>query len=275
MTNEIISSVQNPLVKRLHQLLSRKGREEQQRFLVEGAHLVEEALKSGVEVVTVIYDQQRDMDPACQRALANHPEAVQVIAASEAVLAKLSETKSPQGIVAEVKKTATDWAKWVDKKREEQGSLLLLFLDEIQDPGNLGTILRTAEAAAVDGVVLGSGSVDLYNGKAVRATMGALFRIPVFTQSLVETADEWKAKGGRVLISSLEQNSVSYDEADYAGLTAMVIGNEGRGVSKEMFAKADQFVHIPLYGGAESLNAAVAAGIFVYEAQRKRKDRHA
>lgn len=275
MTYETITSLHNPLVKRLHQLLTKKGREEQNRFLVEGAHLVEEALKSGAEVVTVIYDQERDMDAACQRALANHPQDVQVIAASEAVLAKLSETKSPQGIVAEVKKTAANWGQWVKKKGGEHGNLLLLFLDEIQDPGNLGTILRTAEAAAVDGVVLGNGSVDIYNGKVVRATMGALFRIPVFTQSLVETADEWKAMGGKVLISSLAQNSISYDEADYAGLTAMVIGNEGRGVSKEMFARADQFIHIPLYGGAESLNAAVAAGIFVYEAQRKRKDRHA
>ncbi|MGZ0052586.1 23S rRNA (guanosine(2251)-2'-O)-methyltransferase RlmB [Brevibacillus gelatini] len=270
MAHEIITSVQNPLVKRLHQLLDKKGREEQGRYLVEGAHLVEEALKSGAEVTTILYDQERSLDPACQRALANHSQAAQVIAASAAVLAKLSETKSPQGIVAEVKKTASDWDEWVDKLAEKENALLL-FLDEIQDPGNLGTILRTAEAAGVDGVVLGKGSVDIYNGKVVRATMGAMFRLPVFARELAATAGEWKQQGGRVLVSSLSQDSVSYDQADYSGKIALVIGNEGRGVSKGMLSCADQFVHIPLYGKAESLNAAVAAGIFVYEAQRNRR----
>jgi TrmH family RNA methyltransferase len=273
MAQEAITSVQNPLVKRLHQLLERKGREEQGRFLVEGMHMVEEALKSGVEVTTILYDSERDMDAACRRALANQPQAVQVLAASAAVLGKLSETKSPQGIVAEVKKTKSDWADWMMTKAAEQENLLMLFLDEIQDPGNLGTIMRTAEAAGVDAVVLGKGSVDLYNGKVMRATMGALFRLPVFTQSLPETADEWRASGGRLLVSSLHEDSLSYDEADYSGKTAIVIGNEGRGVSQAMMERADQFVHIPIYGQAESLNAAVAAGIFVYEAQKKRKDR--
>ncbi|MGN7471323.1 23S rRNA (guanosine(2251)-2'-O)-methyltransferase RlmB [Brevibacillus sp. SAFN-007a] len=270
MAHEIITSVQNPLVKRLYQLLEKKGREEQGRYLVEGAHLVEEALKSGAEVTTILYDQERSLDPACQRALANDPQATQVIAASAAVLAKLSETKSPQGIVAEVKKTASDWDEWISRLAEKDKALLL-FLDEIQDPGNLGTILRTAEAAGADGVVLGKGSVDIYNGKVVRATMGAMFRLPVFSRELVATAGEWKRRGGRVLVSSLAQDSVSYDQADYSGKIALVIGNEGRGVSKEMLACADQFVHIPLYGKAESLNAAVAAGIFVYEAQRSRR----
>ncbi|GEB33527.1 MULTISPECIES: 23S rRNA (guanosine(2251)-2'-O)-methyltransferase RlmB [Brevibacillus] len=270
MAYEIITSVQNPLVKRLHQLLDKKGREEQGRFLVEGAHLVEEALKSGAHVVTVLYDQERNLDPACQRALANHPQDTQVIAASAAVLAKLSETKSPQGIVAEVNKTANEWDEWVNKL-SDQDDTLLLFLDEIQDPGNLGTILRTAEAAGVDGVVLGKGSVDIYNGKVVRATMGAMFRLPLFMRELGQAAEEWKRQGGRVLVSSLAQDSVAYDQAEYSGKIALVIGNEGRGVSKEMLACADQFVHIPLYGKAESLNAAVAAGIFVYEAQRNRR----
>ncbi|MGG1661860.1 TrmH family RNA methyltransferase [Brevibacillus sp. NRS-1366] len=272
MAHEVITSIQNPLVKRLNQLLDRKGREEQGRFLVEGAHLVEEALKSGAEVMTILYDNDRDMDPACRRAMANHPGDVHVVAASAAVLGKLSETKSPQGIVAEVTKIATDWADWVDKKMSADEDLLLLFLDEIQDPGNLGTILRTAEAASVDGVVLGKGSVDVYNGKVVRATMGALFRLPVFTGALPETAAQWRRNGGRLLVSSLQKDSIAYDEADYTKRTAIVIGNEGRGVCEDLMRQADQYVHIPIYGQAESLNAAVAAGIFVYEAQRKRKD---
>lgn len=271
MRQEVITSVQNPLIKRLHQLLDRKGRDDQGRFLIEGAHLVEEALKSGAAVATILYDNERDMDPACRRALSSHAQDVQVLPASAAVLAKLSETKSPQGIVAEVKKKQADWAEWVQQAGQEKTDLLLLLLDEIQDPGNLGTILRTAEAAGVDAVVLGKGSVDLYNGKVMRATMGALFRLPVFMRSLPETADEWKAQGGKLFVSSLNEGSLTYDETDYSGKAAIVIGNEGRGVSSAMSLRADQFVHIPIYGRAESLNAAVAAGIFVFEAQRHRK----
>lgn len=273
MAQEVITSVHNPQIKRLHQLLDRKGREAQGRFLIEGAHLVEEALKSGAEVMTIICDSERDMDAACRRALENHPQDVQVIAASTAVLAKLSETKSPQGIVAEVKKSQVNWDEWMKERTGANEGLLLLLLDEIQDPGNLGTILRTAEAAGVDGVVLGKGSVDLYNGKVMRSTMGALFRLPVFTRSLADVADEWKARGGSLLVSTLHEKSVAYDQVDYAQRTAIVIGNEGRGVSAAMIERADRLVHIPIYGQAESLNAAVAAGVFVYEAQRKRKDR--
>lgn len=273
MAQESITSVQNPQIKRLHQLLEKKGREAQGRFLVEGAHLVEEALKSGAEVLTILYDSERDMDAGCRQALNNHPHSVQVIAASAAVLAKLSETKSPQGIVAEVKKKQLNWDDWMTEKAAGQEGMLLLLLDEIQDPGNLGTILRTAEAAGVDGVVLGKGSVDLYNGKVMRSTMGALFRLPVFTRSLPDVADEWQAQGGQLLVSTLHEQSISYDAVPYAQKAAIVIGNEGRGVSAAMVERADYLVHIPIYGRAESLNAAVAAGVFVYEAQRKRKDR--
>lgn len=268
MRHEVISSVQNPLVKRLHQLLNRKGREEQNRFLVEGAHLVEEALNSGAQVVTVLYDESRGIDPACLRALDERGTDVQVIAVSSAVLGKLTETKSPQGIVAEVKIDSENWAEWIERASERE--YLLLVLDEIQDPGNLGTILRTAEAAGVDGVVLGEGSVDLYNGKVVRATMGALFRLPVFLRSLPEAIQTLQQQGANVLVSSLKENSLAYDEADYRGKAVIVIGNEGRGVSEQVARLADGYVHIPLYGRAESLNAAVAAGILVYEAQRKR-----
>jgi TrmH family RNA methyltransferase len=267
MGQDVITSVHNPLVKRLRQLLERKGRDEQGRFLVEGVHLVEEALRSQAGVVTLLYDHERGLDPVCERAL-REASSVQVFAASSAVLAKLSETKSPQGIVAEVIKPRRDWEGWL--KRAEDCPYLILMLDEIQDPGNLGTILRTAEAAGVDAVILGKGSVDLYNGKVVRSTMGALFRLPVFSLPLAQAVESLQRQGARLLVSSLHEKSLAYDEAEYSGKTVIVIGNEGRGVSAEMLAKANSLVHIPLYGRAESLNAAVAAGILVYEAQRQR-----
>jgi TrmH family RNA methyltransferase len=122
----------------------------------------------------------------------------------------------------------------------------------------------------VDAVILGRGSVDLYNGKVVRSTMGALFRLPVFSLPLARAVESFQRQGARILVSSLHEKSLAYDEADYSGKTVIVIGNEGRGVSADMLAAANSLVHIPLYGQAESLNAAVAAGILVYEAQRQR-----
>ncbi|MGE5700929.1 MAG: TrmH family RNA methyltransferase [Clostridia bacterium] len=270
MEQEVITSVHNPQIKRLHQLLTRKGREEAGSFLVEGVHLVEEALRSGAKVQTVLYDMDRGIDGACEAALRSYDGAVKRIAVSEQVLAKLSETKSPQGIIAQVSQQGANWQAWVQSRTDKP--FFLLILDELQDPGNLGTILRTAEAAGIDGVVIGENSVDLYNGKVLRSTMGALFRLSVFRQPLVQVCQQVKELGARLLVTSVHEGSVSYDEPIYDGSIAIVIGNEGRGVSPEISKLASTHVHIPLYGQAESLNAAVASGIMLYEARRQRKE---
>ncbi|MGO0060007.1 TrmH family RNA methyltransferase [Brevibacillus fluminis] len=271
MEQEMITSVHNPQIKRLHQLLNRKGREASGTFLVEGVHLVEEALRSGAEVKTVVYDRDRGIDPACEAALRVYDGPLKRIAVTEQVLAKLSETKSPQGIVAEVSQHSVNWQAW-KRKHEQTGSVfVVLMLDELQDPGNLGTIIRTAEAAGIDGIVVGENSVDLYNGKVLRATMGAIFRLPLFRLPLAAACEELGAMGTRLLVTSVHDGSVAYDEPVYDGRIAIVIGNEGRGVSPEISRLATTHVHIPLYGAAESLNAAVACGIMLYEARRQRK----
>ncbi|MFM1652013.1 TrmH family RNA methyltransferase [Brevibacillus sp. B_LB10_24] len=267
MDGEIITSVQNPQVKRWCQLHSRKGREEQGSFLVEGVHLVEEALRSEKTVTAIIYDSERGIDPVVAKALAGQND-VRQIAASAAVMAKLSETRTPQGIAAEVMLEPANWDRWWD--RQANRDFLLLLLDGVQDPGNLGTIIRTAEAAGADAVVIGSGSVDLYNSKVVRATMGSIFRLPVFAYELVQLAGLLKAAGASLLVTALDPASRSYDEPLYRGKTAIVIGSEARGVSDVMLAEATHKVHIPLSGQAESLNAAVAAGVILYEARRQR-----
>lgn len=271
MEQEIITSVHNPQIKRLHQLLNRKGREAEGCFLVEGVHLVEEALRSGGRVKTIIYDRDRGIDPACESALRVYDGQVKRMAVSDQVLAKLSETKSPQGIIAEVSQRTVDWVDWKRKQSEADASFVLLMLDELQDPGNLGTIIRTAEAAGIDGIVIGENSVDLYNGKVLRATMGAIFRLPVFRLPLLTACLELGKLGTRLLVTSVHDGSVAYDEPLYDGRIAIVIGNEGRGVSNEISELASKHVHIPLYGEAESLNAAVACGIMLYEARRQRK----
>jgi len=270
MGSTVITSGQNPLIKRLCQLHERKGREAAGRFLVEGVHLVEEALLSDVQVLTILYDVEKGLDPACEAALHKRDgERIELIGVSATVMAKLAETKTPQGIVAEVRKPDRDGEAWLDELTSRD--FVLLLLDGIQDPGNLGTILRTAEAAGANGVIIGEGSVDLYNGKVVRSTMGALFRLPVLVRPLEDTVEKLRAAGASLLVTSLGEGTQSYDCVPYGGKTAIVIGNEARGVSARMLDAADVRVHIPLYGRAESLNAAVAAGIMLYEAQRQRK----
>lgn len=269
MNHETITSVQNPLIKRLHLLQQKKGRDESGTYLVEGVHLVEEALRSSQQVVTLLYLEEAGMDQSVAKALDRYEGGVRVIGVSSQVIEKLSETKSPQGIIAEVKKQKRDWDNWWSKMSRQE--FFLLLLDEIQDPGNLGTILRTADAAGVDGVILCGGNVDLYNGKVVRSTMGSLFRVPVFQLEKQMAAEVIGEAGGRLLVTSLGETSKSYDAPIYHGKTAIVIGNEGRGVSQELIEKAAETVHIPLYGKAESLNAAVATGIILYEAKRQRK----
>ncbi|WP_139491624.1 TrmH family RNA methyltransferase [Brevibacillus dissolubilis] len=269
MREEFITSVQNPYIKKLYSLHNRKGREETGTYLVEGPHLVEEAIRSGADIRAILYNIEYAMHPDCERALEETGRDLDIYAVSQQIMEKLSETKSPQGIIAVVGMPDRSFATWW--KTASERDFLLLILDELQDPGNLGTILRTADAAGVDAVILGQGSVDIYNGKVVRATMGSLFRLPVFVEKLDEVVDEVKSKGGSLLVTALGGESRSYDEPLYSGKTAIVIGNEARGVSQELKQAASQLVHIPLYGRAESLNAAVAAGVMLYEAQRQRK----
>ncbi|MBG9796377.1 RNA methyltransferase [Brevibacillus laterosporus] len=269
MKVEHIQSLQNPLVKRLKELQTKKGRESAGRFLIEGEHLVEEALLSKMEVVTLLYDEGKGLPATVNRALEAFPYPVKCLSTTDAVLSKLSETKTPQGIVAEVKMRSNDWA--TEWKCLQKYDFLILILDELQDPGNVGTIMRTAEAAGVDAVLMGRGSVDLYNGKVLRSTMGSFFRMPVFTCDVKAVSEQIKMAGGRILVTALGQQSREYDEPVYSGKVAIVIGNEARGVSDSVLSQADELIHIPIYGRTESLNAAVATGVMLYEAVRQRK----
>lgn len=266
MAWETITSVQNPLIKRLHQLQTKKMRDESGTYLVEGVHLVEEALRTSQQIETLLFDEEAGLDRQVAALLAGRE--VRVIATTSQVIEKLAETKSPQGIIAEVKKHSYEWEMWWSSKKQHE--FLLLILDEIQDPGNLGTIIRTADAAGIDGLILCGGNVDLYNGKVVRSTMGSLFRVPVFSMDKASVVEQIRKAGGRLLVTSLGESSKSYDAPIYHGPIAIVIGNEGRGVSAELLNQATETVHIPLFGQAESLNAAVATGIILYEAQRQR-----
>lgn len=246
--------------------MTKKGREQLNAFLIEGVHLVEEALKSPIDLQAVIYDGEKGIPQEIRDRL---PEDAPLYSASPAVIEKLSDTKTPQGIIAVVgmpspSETEIRFLHMLD------GTYYLLMLDAVQDPGNLGTIIRTADAAGVDGVILGRGTVDLYNPKTIRSTMGSLFHLPLLSADLREWILRCQASGARVIGTSLA-GAIEYTEPLFTEKSVLIIGNEGQGVSAEILDITTSRVKIPIYGKAESLNAAVAAAILLYEGVRQRQ----
>ena len=179
---------------------------------------------------------------------------------------RICDTKSPQGIL----KTARMFA-YTEEEIFSCENGLFLLLERLQDPGNLGTIFRTAEAAGVSGIILDQECCDVYNPKVLRGTMGSVFRMKfAVTEDLPRTIEKIRAMNGHVFAASLK-DSLPYDEADYTGLTAFLIGNEGNGLSAEAEALSDNRIRIPMEGKVESLNAAIAASLLMFEAKRQRK----
>ncbi|MBN8236888.1 RNA methyltransferase [Halobacillus kuroshimensis] len=240
----MLTSLQNAKVKDWKKLHKRKYRNQTGTFLVEGFHLFEEVMKSGWTVKELIIREETDIEL---------PDDIPYTIVSRDVFAAVAETETPQGIAAVVAKEDYTFT---------PGSLTLM-LDAVQDPGNIGTLIRTADAAGFDQVIVGTGSVDIFNDKVIRASQGSLFHLPVFTGDLGAYVNELKDQGVEIWASALE-NSVSFKELAVPEKAALVIGNEGSGISEELVEAADQQVYIPIYGQAESLNAAVAGAVLMY-----------
>lgn len=263
--SEPVVSPQNPRVKRWAQLLDKKGRDTQGMYLVEGVHLVQEALKHKAGVETVLVSTERVVPGEIEALLEAEAAAeLECVPVSEQALAKCSDAQTPQPVIAVVRKTACLSDKLLDAPNG-----LVVVIDGVQDPGNLGTIIRSADAVGATGVVLGRGTVDLYNPKTVRSTMGSMFHLPVAETALPPLLGEAKRRGIRLVNTSLQARKTCY-EADWSGPTWIVLGNEGRGVSPEIAAQIDEHVIIPMSGPAESLNVAMAATVLLFEAMRQR-----
>ncbi|HHW56021.1 MAG: RNA methyltransferase [bacterium] len=255
-----IRSLTNPRLKYARSLHRRRYREQEGKCLVEGVRLLEDAVAAGVEIETVFYtdrllarERGRQLLQECQG------RGSSCYRLPEAVLASLAETESPQGVVAVVK-----YPQW-ERETLLVGPGLLLLVDRIQDPGNLGTMLRTAEAAGCRGAILSPGTVDPYNSKVLRSSMGAVFRLPILTGEAFPALLEELQERGYQLVAADIGGSVPYWEADLRLPGALVVGNEAWGVGKEILAQVAERVRIPLKEGVDSLNAAVAAGIILYE----------
>ena len=177
----------------------------------------------------------------------------------------ISDTKTPQGIMAEV-----EMENYTAEHLLKAENAMLVFLENLQDPGNLGTIVRTAECAGATGIIMSRGTADIYNPKVVRSTMGSLYRMPfAYAEDLQAVIRKARQRGIRVYAAHLGASG-AYTDQDYTGPSAFLIGNEGRGLTEETAAAADEKILIPMAGQAESLNAAVSAAILLYEAVRQR-----
>lgn len=244
-----IDSIKNEQVKAWKKLHTRKGREKAGKFLVEGYHLVEEALKAPITVETVIMTEEAVIPtawPLSERDL---------LLVSDQVMKEISETETPQGIAAVCELPGAPVIE------ELEGQYLLI--DRVQDPGNVGTMIRTADSAGMTGVVLGEGCVDVFNSKVIRASQGSIFHLPVIKGDLLTWVERFKEASIPVFGTALEGAS-SYSAIEPQSQFALIMGNEGEGVSEDLLVTADQNIYIPIYGQAQSLNVAVATGILLY-----------
>ena len=231
-------------------------------FVVEGIRMCMEIPKDRVErvVMTEAFRKaHREMADGLEKS-------APLLVISDEEFRKISDTKTPQGVLAAVR---MDTKTEDEVLREPEG--VYLFLERIQDPGNLGTMLRTAEAARAAGILVSPDCCDIYNPKVVRSTMGSIFRVPfAVSPDLREAAEKMKEKGGRVYAAHLK-GAVDYTVPDYRSLCAFLIGNEAEGLTEELASCADQRIRIPMGGQVESLNASLAAAVLMYEADRQRR----
>ena len=259
----MITSTSNKKVKDVI-LLTRKAplRKEKGLFVVEGIKMFREVPDDDLEEVYA----SESFYNTCPADIKVRLRSVRHEIVTDAVYQYMSDTKTPQGILAIVKKSDYE----LDDLLGERPALMVL--ETLQDPGNLGTIIRMAEAAGITGIVMNNETCDVYNPKVVRSTMGAIFRVPfLYTADLEGTIGELKAKGVRTYAAHLDGKE-SYDKFDFTAPSAFMIGNESNGLSERIAALADEKIIIPMLGKVESLNAAIAASILSFELARQRRN---
>lgn len=262
MPYRIVQSKQNGRLKELRRALANPGREAAGLAGIEGLKLLEEALRAGLRVPTVfVVEGSEDLLEALRL-----PSETEILLLPKDLLDSALTTEAPQPIAALVAPPQWTWPQLLGS------SALLIVLAGLQDPGNLGTILRSAEAFGATGVISLPGTVSAWNPKAVRASAGSVFRMPLLTVSVNDCFDILREFGIKILTTSV-QSAQPANEADLSGPVALLIGNEGNGVPSELAAQADGVITIPCPGPVESLNAAVATSVLLYDASRQRAGR--
>ena len=261
MENTILTSIKNPLIKQVRKLHRSKERQQQNLLLIEGTNLIEAACQADYKLDTVFYTErwQENHQLLCRKIAANNFKTYSV---SLEVLNAIATTINPDGVVAIAHRPiGTNFAPSIDK--------LGIALERLQDPGNLGTIIRTAAATGVDSLWLSSHSVDFYSPKVLRASTGSWFNVPVITnQDLYQLAKEQQQQGVQIIATTLRA-AKTYWDLDFSRPSLIFLGNEGAGLSPELCNIADEAVTIPLENQVESLNVATATALLLYEAKRQ------
>lgn len=260
-----ISSKNNSLIKEIKGLYRRKNRWANKQFIIEGIKVVKEAILNKVNIKQIIYSEKLLSTPEGQELFQNIQFRDNVVKLTDNLFNEIADTDNPQGILAIVEFIEREFSDILNIKNPA-----LLFLDRVQDPGNMGTIIRTGDAFNIDGIIIGEGCVDPYNPKVVRSTMGSIFRVPLYVcADSLDFLLNFKGKDIKVLATSLD-GRLLYNE-NFQGGFICIIGNESRGVDPKIMSIADSAIKIPMPGKAESLNAGVAASIIMYESMRCRK----
>ena len=257
---QLITSKDNEQIKQIRKLKDKKYRDELGVYVIEGIKTVNEAIAEGADIqIVVISDDSDEQDELKQKMLYSVSK-FEMLYVNEAVFESISHVMHPQGILAVVKKR--------EQAEIDYNENLIVILEDIQDPGNLGTIIRTVDSCKLSQIIISKDTADAYSPKVVRSTMSGIFRVNVIeSPNIIDTIEDLKSHGFKIVSTSLESSKTIYD-IDY-NKTAIIIGNEAKGISKEVISKSDVKVKIPMRGKTESLNAAVATGIVLYEAMRQ------
>lgn len=266
----MITSAANPQIKKITNLLLKsRVRRREKVFVAEGRKLF---LEAPVHLIQKVYLSElfaAQLPENIRRKIEDlQSSGIETEIVSDNIFKSVSDTITPQGILSVVRQTETNLNQYLKVKNP-----LFVVLENIQDPGNLGTIIRTAEGAGVTAVIMNRGTVDVYNPKVIRSTMGAIFRVPfVYVEDLRETLSEFIDNDIKIYAAHLK-DSVDYVTPSYIEGTALLIGNEGNGLTDEAISVAGNCIKIPMEGNVESLNASVAAALLMYEVYRQRRSK--
>ena len=248
----IITSKDNEIIKNIKKLHDKKYRIDS--YIVEGIKMVKEAINENQEIALIAIREDFKIDFDTKN--------IKTVTISNKIFNDISDVKTPQGILAVIKKNQNN--------QIETNSNYILALDSLQDPGNMGTIIRTADSANINQIIINKTTVDPYSPKVIRSTMGAIYRTNIIeVEDLKTTLKEIQSKGFQIITTDLKATQSIYD-INYNNKTVVVIGNEANGVSQEILQTADKKVIIPMLGKTESLNASIAASIMIYEYVRQK-----
>lgn len=259
---QVISSKDNELIKHIKKLKDKKYRDENNEYIIEGVKLIEEAVKEKAKIKKVIICEDTTRTYEIPRQVMLEIAKYDCAYVTDKIFNTITQVTNPQGIMAIIEKSVEN--KEIDYKQD-----IIVVLDDVQDPGNLGTILRTVDSIGLNQIIVSKETADVFNPKVVRSTMGAIFRIRIIEcENLVQSIKDMRKHHFKLMVTSLQTDNSIYD-IDF-NKKIIVIGNESNGVSREIQDMADEKAKIPMLGKTESLNASVAAGVVMYEYVRQK-----